>query len=301
MIEEKAYAKINLSLEVIDKRNDGYHNILSLMAAVEMHDLLKLKVFKKRNDNRINLELLASGSQKRVFESLPVEKNLIYKAAVAYLSEIEQGADLILEVDKNIPSGAGLGGGSADAAAMLRILNREYVKFDLKKLQTIAAKIGADVPFCLTNGFSICEGIGEIIEKINGKLPYSVLIVNNGVHSNTAEAYSFIDSHKGAFFDKNEKKMHFRNAINEGMLDGRCNFFINDFENAVFSRFQSVKCIKQQIENSGSLFTLMTGSGSTVYGLYDNPDVALTASRQFSGNNQTVCITRFLNRATEIN
>ncbi|MBN1499734.1 MAG: 4-(cytidine 5'-diphospho)-2-C-methyl-D-erythritol kinase [Spirochaetes bacterium] len=300
MIEEKAYAKLNLSLEVINKRNDGYHNILSLMAAVKMHDLLKLRYFNNRIDGKVSVEIVSSGPEKAVIDSTPVEKNLIYRAAAEYLSESGSGADIIIEIDKHIPAGAGLGGGSADAAAMLRILNRKLRKFDLKTLESIASRVGADVPFCVSNGYSICEGIGDIIEPLSGNLQHQVLIVNNGIHSSTAESYEYIDLHKKDKIPENDKKILFRTLINQGMLDGRSISFINDFENAVFSRFSAVKELKKQVQNSGAFFTLMTGSGSTIFGLYDDEVLAEKAADHFSEMYKTVCLTGFLNRKTQI-
>lgn len=258
---EKALAKINLHISVLNKREDGYHNIQSVMCPINYYDSLKIVSFEKSRYES-TLELSSSGPYSSIFDSTPVEKNLIYKAFSKYMAEAGIHARIKIHVEKRIPSGAGLAGGSSDAAAMLRILNRAYGIFSRAGLLRLAQKIGADVPFCLMNKTSICEGIGEILTPLNIKLPHSVLVVFNNSHVSTKEAYEGLIKNESFA----QSSAFFRRRIREAEFES----FYNDFEKSVFARFPEIKKCKAFVKNFNPEYVAMTGSGSSVIGLFLN-------------------------------
>lgn len=292
IIEEKAFAKINLSLEVLGKRMDGYHDILSTMASVEMHDLLKLKQIKKTN-GQINISIDVSGKYKSIFDEIDLKNNLIYKAAEKYCENCSFGFDAKLYLEKNIPSGAGLGGGSADAAAMLRILNKMFELYSPEQLNRIASVVGADVPFCLMNGIAICEGIGEIILPLDVNLNYFVVIANDGIHIDTKKAYKMLDANLTKNYDIFNKKSKLIAQLNKGILDGNYQCFINDFESVVFNGHISIKDLKTFFVQNDADFSLMSGSGSSVYGLYSELEKAQIVCEKLKTKCRNVFLTGF--------
>jgi 4-diphosphocytidyl-2-C-methyl-D-erythritol kinase len=290
---EYANSKINLHLEVLNKRNDGYHNIFSIMASTDLHDLLKLKSLTLLDGENVKLNIEEiTGKYANLIKELPIEENLIYKAAKVYFERIGKAAIISIDVEKNIPAGGGLGGGSSDAAAMLRLLNRELKLLTDAELLEISVKIGADVPFCLVGGIAFCEGIGEKIEQIYADLTYTVLIVNNGTHINTKEAYSFLDnrdiSQINSDKDLSQKKMQFNLFIKQGMLDEINKYFKNDFEAPVFKKNLSIVELKKIVQQLGADFTIMTGSGSTIIGLFKNYNIASRACKSLLDINKVL-------------
>ena len=172
----KAYAKINLHLEILNKREDGYHNILSIMAKTELFDLLKLEKInlydKKAIETKVSIKN-SGGIFKDEIDKIPENDNLITKAVLSYLDKINKSAEIEFSITKNIPTGAGLGGGSSDAASALKILNKNIMGLNDEELFDIGKKIGADVPYCLVNTPAICEGIGERTKTKRGKTQIS--------------------------------------------------------------------------------------------------------------------------------
>jgi 4-diphosphocytidyl-2-C-methyl-D-erythritol kinase len=289
---QKAYAKVNLHLEVLNTRADGYHNIFSVMAAVGLYDLLKPVVLEINENSAHDVRIIAvGGAQAGVFDDLPVEKNIIYKAVKSYFEGTGFSCRAVFEVEKNIPAGGGLGGGSSDGAAALRILNSKFSLHDESSLLLRAAKVGADVPFCLGGGLAFCEGIGEIVSQKDIDMPHKVLVVNNGVHVNTKTAYQMIDDsrEKAAPAKKEEGKSgRFEALLKENRGIEFKKHFFNDFEPPVFTEFNSVKQLKERMYAYGASFSIMTGSGSSVIGLFDNTDLAETARNGFSDIQQVI-------------
>lgn len=296
--ELKAYAKINLHLEVLNKRIDGYHNILSLMANVGIYDLLKLEEFRLSSSNEAGPEIIIVNSGGRfasITDTIVTGENLVSKAANAYLSKAGISGRFVFSLEKNIPAGAGLGGGSSDAASALKLLNNAFGKFDGKTLSGIASKVGADVPFCLNSVPAICEGIGDIIEPLHGSLKSRVLVVNDGTHVNTSEAYSSLartDEYRGELIS--EKKEKIRKAFAISDFSEISGFLRNDFEKPVFLEYPQIKDLKNEMKKTGAFFSAMTGSGSTVFGLFENDDEAEAARLYFDGKAATVILTEFV-------
>ncbi len=294
---QKAYAKLNLHLEVLNKRPDGYHNILSLMAQVAYADLLKLEEFEIIHENSSENIVVEIKSDTGLFcdelKKVPVESNLIYKAVQAFCRFHSINGSFTFQIEKNIPFGAGLGGGSANAAATLLLLNELYGNLSLDRLAEIGSTIGADVPFCVYGKYALCQGIGEIVEVLKSGLKYNVIIVNNGIHSDTAKAYSFLNRSKVAVLDKKEEvvniKKHFISEDKSMFLDN-C---INDFEEPVFMAHPELQGIKDYFRESGADFSQMTGSGSSVFGLYRSKEKAEKALIELKKRYKFVVLTEF--------
>lgn len=251
----KAPAKINLYLEIINKRADGYHNIESVMHTVSLFDILE---FTKIKDNKI--ELVCDNAD--LFDT---KKNLVYKAAEKVKEKYNINSGVRIKLTKNIPMGAGLGGGSSDAAATILALNKIWnINDDIKNLELLGAKLGADVPFFMTGGTAKISGIGDIVEKINTKLSLDFVLVKPNFGVSTPHAYS-----KVKFPLTNPRKISkIIRSLEKGVFDFESakDLFFNRFEDFIFEEYQEIKQIREVLEDLGCA-SLMSGSGATVFGL----------------------------------
>lgn len=270
----QAYAKVNLFLRVLDRRTDGYHNILSLMAHINLADLLKLEYAEVNTDPRdlcIEIES-AGGTFAGILDTLDEKDNLITRAIEEAAALSGCGGKFRFLLEKNIPAGAGLGGGSGDAASALKLVGPR-MGLDETALHKIAAKIGADVPFHLNQGFALCEGIGEIIEQLEDGLQCSLLVVNDGIHVDTGKAYRMLkrdEKNSLSDYESQYLKENLRNIIKKGDLSGLQRIAVNDFESVVFKEYKNIALTKEMVIDSGAEFAIMTGSGSTVIGLFNS-------------------------------
>jgi 4-diphosphocytidyl-2-C-methyl-D-erythritol kinase len=252
----KAPAKINLFLELKNKRKDGYHNLETIMQTVDLYDELTFE----STDKGIFLECND--------KALPTNtSNLVYKAAKAFLDyfEIDKGIKIYLK--KVIPMGAGLGGGSSDAAATIAALKKLYnVDTNKKELVGIASKLGADVPFFLTCGTALCEGIGNIITPLKNINNLNIVLVNPTFGVNTINVYK-----KVKFPLTNEVKItKIKTQIDGGSFDTNEAFSscFNRLEDFVLPNYPEIAKIKDVLNSFGCI-SLMSGSGATVFGLFD--------------------------------
>lgn len=296
----KAHAKINLHLEVLNRRDDGYHNIFSLMASVAFHDLLKLEKIDvyTSSEDKISVTILnKGGSHSSILDAIPTSENLVARAATVYLEHAGMAGSVVFSIRKDIPSGAGLGGGSSDAAAALKLLNQKLSVFTQTELLGIGSIIGADVPFCLQGGFAVCRGIGDIIHLLTGHLPYWVMIVNCGIHSDTGLAYRALQRSTEPSQDEpqiEKKTEQFESAVALGSIAGIIATMKNDFETPVFSQYPEIGVVKQQVINLGADYAVMTGSGSSIVGLFATKRKAREARLLLEQKYPGVIITRFL-------
>jgi 4-diphosphocytidyl-2-C-methyl-D-erythritol kinase len=299
---ERAYAKVNLHLEVLNKRPNGYHNIFSVMSSVGIFDLLKLYECELVSGDPKGLTVNIideGGTYPSIIKSVPPEKNLIYKAIQRYAEANMLTGTVSVGVEKNIPAGGGLGGGSTDAAAILRFLNGRYSLLSNEEMVECASKIGADVPFCLEGGTAFCEGIGDRIIKIKALSGFYVLIANDGTHVDTSEAYKRID------FDRSSQDI----IKNQSFIDKEVLQYViqthdfkklmhtatNDFEKTVFAFFPSVLQIKKAMIENGASFSIMTGSGSTVIGIFEGFEIAHATLKRLEHKNIGVFLSEFVN------
>lgn len=257
----KNAAKINLALDVTAILPNGYHNIESIFQTVGIYDKTTVEL----TENCITVSCDTPDNFKNS-DIIPCnEKNIAYKAAKLFFEVNELDCGCSIHIVKNIPSQAGMGGGSSDAAAVLYILNKLTDKqLSTDKLAEIGRKIGADVPFFLTGGTAYVSGIGEKITQISD---YSgkILVIAKGTEGvSTAEAYRNIDNLVNPIHPQTEKLLQ---AINSS-ADNAYNYFGNIFEQAV--KLNSVTEIKDAMTENHALSALMTGSGSAVFGLFDS-------------------------------
>jgi 4-diphosphocytidyl-2-C-methyl-D-erythritol kinase len=253
----KAPAKINLFLELKSKRKDGYHNLETIMQTISLYDEISFESY----DNGIFLEC---GN-----EDLPTDStNIVYKAAKVFYGyfKIDRGVKIYLK--KIIPMGAGLGGGSSDAAATLMALVKLYnVKTSKEELEKIATKLGADVAFFLTGGTAFCEGIGDVITPLKSIKDLNLVLANPGFGINTSGVYK-----KVKFPLTNRGKINkIISHINSGSFDKKEAFShcFNRLEDFVLVDYPEIAKIKNILRDAGCV-SLMSGAGATVFGLFDS-------------------------------
>lgn len=260
--EYRAFAKINLFLEVLNRRDDGYHSIKSLFARIGIYDSLKISVNEKSSD--ISFDLINKSNASDIADT----NNLVYRAADMFLKEFNIKSGLNITLTKNIPLGAGLGGGSSDCATTLAALSDIFKVTDHKRIFDIGATLGSDVPFFLKNTcFACCEGRGEVVTPLNVRalLP-SVLVVFPSVNISTKEIYQSMDHQyipETRLFD-----MFLGELMEEKMVDFS-HYLFNRLEATTFKISKEVSQLKEFLLNDG-LSVLMSGSGSSVFALsYD--------------------------------
>jgi len=248
-----APCKINLFLEVKNKRADGYHNIESIMVPVSLFDELEFKKAKE------GISLSCSCG------SIPVDdRNLVIRAARRLQDELKVKEGAKITLTKNIPVGAGLGGGSSDAAATLKCLLKLWKKrISRKKLMTIASSIGADVPFFINNRIAMVKGVGEKILPLKYMEKIYFVIVYPGFEVSTGWAYNNL-----GFPLTNRRKIHkIKSLLESGKGSDEWGLYLyNRLEGAVFQKYPKISLIKEKIRSMGYL-SLMSGSGSSIFGV----------------------------------
>ena len=276
---EKAYAKINLGLKILGKRLDGYHDILTVMQTVSLYDSLILR------ETPAEISLTCSDPD------IPCdERNLVYRAALALKREfrVNKGAHIVL--DKQIPSGAGLWGGSSDAASTLRALIRLWdLKVTPETLCPIAACLGADVPFFLQKGTAIARGKGEVLEYIDWPEQQFYVLVYPGHSVSTRWAYGRWQKMNLTFDSKYVSFIGFFSRDPSAAL-GLYNVLENDFEEIVGARYPEILEIKARLLHYGALAASMSGSGSTVYGVFESEEAAQQAAASLMNNSFRVFV-----------
>ncbi|MBQ7173204.1 MAG: 4-(cytidine 5'-diphospho)-2-C-methyl-D-erythritol kinase [Clostridia bacterium] len=264
---ERANAKLNLLLSVEGKRPDGYHELVSVMQTVSLCDLVTID-YRPESFTKISLDV--SGAAR-----LPGDcTNLAYRAAEAFLTATGRRGEVILRLEKHIPMAAGLGGGSADAAAVLRGLNRLCGSpLSKEELCWLGRTLGADVPFCIVGGTSLATGVGEKLSSISPMPQCAIVVACGGKGVSTKEAYAIIDEAK-------QKRQALPDAIakafEEKDLAAAFPCFYNDFETVVEPLRPMVREIKTTMKESGALFSMMSGSGPSVFGIFPDPKTADT-------------------------
>lgn len=269
----KAHCKINLGLEVLNKRGDGYHNINSVFLETCLYDLLLFI-----NNRKIVVETIPD-------LGIPMQENIVYKAAKMLINRkfINTGAKITLF--KQIPSGAGLGGGSADAAAALKGLTQIWdLEITDGEMLDMALALGSDVPFFIKGGAALAESRGEKLTHFEYSLPYWLLMVHPGIHVSTPEAYKSL-----ARSTAPNPKTDFRKLLLKNDFEAVKNKFNNHFEEMVFRKYPAIGSIKRQMYDSGALFASMSGSGSAVYGFFNDKRTARKAEIELARNFTYLC------------
>jgi len=249
-------AKINLGLHILGKRNDGFHDLATVFVPIKLHDVVEVV----ESDNEINS---IEYSQTGVDINGDVNDNLCVKAYHLLKQDFPHLPAVKMHLHKKIPMGAGLGGGSADGAFMLNLLNKKFnLNVDLDTLAKLSLQLGSDCPFFIYNKPAYATGRGEILTQINLDLTkYNILIVNPAIHINTGWAFKSLELAQ----IHNDLLEIIHEPIETWKSDLK-----NDFEVPIFTAYPEIAHLKQQLYDLGAIYSAMSGSGSTVFAIFEN-------------------------------
>ncbi|NOU61875.1 4-(cytidine 5'-diphospho)-2-C-methyl-D-erythritol kinase [Marinifilum caeruleilacunae] len=259
-------AKINLGLNIIEKRPDGFHNIETVFYPFPLCDALEIA----QSDSNETYEFSSSG----IPIGIDPSQNIVIKAFDLIASKFEIPSTAI-HLHKNIPFGAGLGGGSADAAYMIKMLNDFYsLGLSIQQMEEFAIQIGSDCPVFIKNEAVFAEGKGEIFSSIQLDLSgYHIALIKPDIHISTPEAYSGVSPKKP---EKSVKEL-----IKLPLKDWKENIF-NDFEDSIFPNHPELKKLKEELYESGAIYAAMSGSGSSMFGIFERePEIQENWKKHF--------------------
>lgn len=285
----RAMAKINLGLDVIRKREDGYHEVRMIMQTIRMYDVLDIR--KKQNPGislSTNLPYVPSD-----------ERNLVYKAAKLLMDEFDIKEGLSMRLSKSIPVAAGMAGGSSDAAAAFVGVNRLFrLGLSQEELMERAVRIGADVPYCIMRGTALAEGIGEKLTPLSAMPEGYVLIGKPGINVSTKTAYENLK------LDAIERRPDIDGMIRDIQnkdLYSMTEKMVNVFEPGLMEKYPVIREIRDFMEERGALKAMMSGSGPTVFGIFDSKEKmnAAAAALRKTGLAKTVFAAGIYNRSEQ--
>jgi 4-diphosphocytidyl-2-C-methyl-D-erythritol kinase len=268
----RAYAKINIGLNVLGKRSDGYHDLETVFHEIDCFDEIELERHEKVTMTADSI-------------LVPIDRsNLCLSAANLLQKEKHVRQGVVIHLKKNIPIGAGLGGGSSDAAAVLCGLNRFWeLRLSNNQLRLLAAQIGADVPFFIEGGTAYATGRGEILESFSLPLPFWIAVITPLVRISTAWAYSQLVPKRNGKVSGLQTKLVKQLSNPQKLIS----IIQNDFEPIVFKTYPELSSVKEKLNEMGAVFSLMSGSGSSIYGFFEDDKKALAALSSFPKNYQT--------------
>lgn len=257
-LQLNAYAKINLGLDVISKRPDGYHEVRMIMQTIGLYDKLLMNVTNSPNIKiKTNLPYLPNN-----------ENNLVYKAVSLLKDKYQIKQGVYINLKKKIPVSAGLAGGSTDAAAALYGMNRLFdLKLTTKELMDFGVKLGADVPYCIIRGTALSEGIGEKLTPLPPFPQCHVLIVKPNINVSTKLIYENLDLSKIKNHPDIDGIIRF---MKQNDLYKAASLFDNVLETVTIKNYPEIQDIKNQMLNYGAIASIMSGSGPTVFGIFDS-------------------------------
>ena len=261
----RAMAKINLGLDVVRRREDGYHEVRMIMQTIRMYDTLELTATEEPGI-RVKTNL----------KYLPVnEDNLVYKAAKLLMDEFHVTRGVKIRLEKHIPVAAGMAGGSSDAAAVMVGVNRLFrLGLSRKELMERGVKIGADVPYCILRGTALAEGIGEKLTPLTPAPDCHVLIAKPPISVSTKFVYENLHLDQ---LEEHPDIDGIRRAIEEGDLCGMVSRMGNVLETVTIPAYPQIGQISELMKENGALGAMMSGSGPTVFGIYDDERKAMAA------------------------
>lgn len=273
LLREKAYAKLNLSLDVGRRREDGYHDLTMIMQSVSLCDELTIAL-----DDR---GILRAESNLSYVPS--DDRNLAIKAARLFLRRIDdRRTGLRITIKKNIPVGSGMAGGSSDAAATLRALNRAMGRpLDREALLALAEEIGSDVPFCLLGGTMLAEGRGDLLSPLPPMPPCHIAIAKPHFSISTPELFRKLDKVKIVVRPDTRAMLE---DLENGDLTMLCRRMYNVFEDCGDRRMREVARIKSALWDLGAIGSVMTGTGSAVFGVFTDESAAVEAVKSLSAS-----------------
>lgn len=288
IVKRKAYAKLNLTLDIVGQRDDGYHLLETLMQTFSLYDELEFfikEIAGDSSENQIYLETLGLKIDGEI------EKNLCYRAAKIFFDEFNiKNKILNIKINKKIPVGAGLGGGSSDCAQTIKFLAEEFgVTKEKQKIKDICLKLGADVPFFIEGGFQKAGGIGEILTPIKRTFNYTIVLAKPEKSANTKEIYTLYDNHK----IQTNYTINFLKSLNEketAILSQDSIIKTNDkniishigncLQDVTYQICPEVNIINNKLLELGAITACMTGSGTAVFGLFENEGTAVKAENE---------------------
>ena len=266
----KAYGKINLTLDVVGRRKDGYHLLDTVMQTISIWDELEIQ-----HSRQLGVHLQCNK------DSLPTDsKNTAFRAAKFFLEDRGlENEGVYIFIKKHLPSRSGMGGGSADAAAVLRGLNEMYgTGLSADKLMELGAKVGADVPFCVVGGAARCTGVGADVEPIEPMPQCWLVVCKPPTGMSTPRAYSLLDQYPLSSTQATPRMLE---AMAAGNLKRIGKGLANRFDETI--RMAPVRALKRAMMDAGALGSMMTGSGSSVYGIFETEQRAREAMEQLAG------------------
>lgn len=292
----KAYGKINLGLDVLRRREDGYHHVRMIMQTVGIFDRVDL-IWKEEPGIQVETNLYY----------LPTnENNLVYKAAKLLMDEFQVQEGLLIRLRKFIPVAAGMAGGSSDAAAVLFGVNKMFrLGLTTEELMERGVKIGADVPYCILRGTALSEGIGEVLTSLSPVPQCQVLVAKPGINVSTKFVYENLHANDLRPEQHPDIDGMIR-AIKAQDLQGIADKLGNVLETVTVKEYPVIQEIKDKMLEFGAIGSLMSGSGPTVFGLFTNPKAAQQAYEELrygesSGLAKQVYLTNFYNQKEENN
>ncbi len=267
MLKLLARAKINLTLDILGKRPDGYHEVEMVMQSVALADEVELE--KTAQGVSLTVEGAALAAD---------ESNLAWRAAALFLRRFSSAGGIAIRLRKKIPLAAGLAGGSADAAAVLLGMNDLFKKgLNEAALAKLAAEIGSDVPFCLAGGTQLATGRGEILRRLADLPPFPVVLAKPPVDVSTAWAYGRYDAQKAVRRPETEKMLA---AIGAGDRLRICRELCNVLESVTIEEHEEIRRLKERMLEQGALAAMMSGSGPTVFALMESEEAAQTLAKK---------------------
>lgn len=275
----KAYGKVNISLDVVGKVEDGYHLLSMIMQNIDLYDEIEVE----KQECGIILECNKS--------YVPVDnRNLAYKAAEIFKERYDIVDGVKINIEKNIPVSAGLAGGSTDAAAVLKVMNKLFnVNATEEELMELGLKLGADIPYCIHGGTALCEGIGEIITPIKPFRDKIVVLVKPAFGVSTKEVYKNFNLEK---VKQHPKTAEIINAIENDDLNFVASNMKNLLENVTLRKHKILIKIKEEMNACGAINSMMSGSGPTVFAFFDDMLKAQRCFEKMKKKYSDVFITR---------
>ena len=256
-MKDKAYAKINISLDIVGKREDGYHLLEMIMQNIELYDEIELQ---KKN---FGIQIICD----KPFVPTD-ERNLAYKAAEAFIEHYNIKSGVKIRIIKNIPVSAGLAGGSTDCAAVLKMMNKLFkVNATDEELMEIGVKLGADVPYCIKGVTALCKGIGEEIIELKPFKNKLVVLVKPPFAVSTKEVYKNFDMNKAKKHPNTEQLIKY---MEEDDLLNVADNMKNLLENVTLKKHKVLFNIKKNMQKHGALGTMMSGSGPSIFAFFDD-------------------------------
>ncbi len=288
-IDLKSRAKINLSIDVLGKRDDGYHIVEMIMQTIDLYDNLKIT---KIEDDFIKI--------KSDSEDIPLNQdNIVYKAADILKKRFNIKDGVEISIQKNIPVAAGMAGGSSNAAAVLVGLNKVWnLGLSESELKEIGLQLGADVPFCITGGSALAQGIGEELTNIHGLSEgVNILVCKPDIFVSTKEVYQSLDMNKVQKRPENQKLIE---SLKNDDIKYVSENMVNVLEEVTASKYKEIKQIEATMMKNKALGSMMSGSGPTVFGLFDNKEYAIKAKEELLIDYNQVYLVNSSNKGVEI-